>query len=51
MADALTFCNQNETIETRVFIRMIHVDQFFDCMNARTKLKGKLRKDKRLTIH
>ena len=47
MADALTFYDQDETTETRVFIRMI--DQFFDCMNVRSKLEGKLRrKDQRL---
>ena len=47
MADALTFYDQDETTETRVFIRM--VDQFFDCMNVRSKLEGKLRrKDQRL---
>ena len=46
MADALTFYDQDETTETRVFIRMI--DQFFDCMNVRSKLEGKLRrKDQR----
>ena len=47
MADALTFYDQDETTETRVFIRMI--DQFFDCMNVRSKLEGKFRrKDQRL---
>lgn len=48
MADALTFYDQDETTETRVFIRMI--DQFFDCMNViRSKLEGKVRrKDQRL---
>ena len=47
MADALTFYDQDETTETRVFIRMI--DQFFDCLNVRSKLEGKLRrKDQRV---
>ena len=47
MADALTFYDQDETTETRVFIRMI--DKFFDCMNVRSKLEGKFRrKDQRL---
>ena len=47
MADALTFYDQDETMETRVFIQMI--DQFFDRMNVRSKLEVKLRrKDQRL---
>ena len=47
VADALTFYDSDETTETRVFIRL--VDQFFDCLNVRSKLEGKLkRKDARL---
>ena len=38
VADALTFHNDDETTETRVFIR--HVDDFFDCLNVRSNLDG-----------
>ena len=47
LVDALAFYYQDETTETRVFIRMIY--QFFDCMNMRSELEGKFkRKDMRL---
>lgn len=38
VADALTFYNDDETTETRVFIR--HIDNFFDCLNVRSHLEG-----------
>ena len=47
MADALAFYDQDETMETRVFIHMI--DQFFDCMNV-SKLEGKHRRSK-IALH
>ncbi len=47
VADALTFYNDNETTETRIFIRL--VDEFFDCLNVKNRLEGKLkRKNARL---
>lgn len=47
VADALTFYDNEETTETRTFLRMI--DQLFDCLNVRSKLEGKLkRKESRL---
>ena len=47
MADALTYANDDATIETRVFIRLI--DTFFDCLNVRSHLEGfKKRKQSRL---
>ena len=38
MADALTFHDDDETTETRVFNR--HVDCFFDCLNVRNHEEG-----------
>lgn len=38
MADALTFHDEDETTETRVFIR--HMDNFFDCLNVRNHEEG-----------
>lgn len=50
MADALTFFNDEETTETRYFIRLF--DEFFDCMNVKNKLEGILkRKDARLAYY
>ena len=50
VADALTFDDNDETTETRCFIRL--VDQFFDCLNVRNKLEGKLkRKEARLPYY
>lgn len=47
MADALTFLNDDETTETRLFIRLF--DEFFDCLNVTSKLEGVVkRKDARL---
>ena len=38
MADALTYYDEDETTETRVFIR--HMDSFFDCLNVRSHEEG-----------
>ena len=38
VADALTFEDDDETTETRVFIR--HIDRFFDCLNVRNTVEG-----------
>lgn len=47
MADALTTLNDEGTTETRLFVRLF--DQFFDCLNVKSKLEGVLkRKDYRL---
>ena len=46
MADALTYQDDDETTETRVFVRMI--DKFFDCLNVKSHLEAvKKRKDNR----
>lgn len=46
VADALTFYNEEDTMETRVFIR--HMDYFFDCLNVRNDTEGiKKRKPQR----
>ena len=42
VADALTFEDRDETVETRQFIR--HMDMFFDCLNVRNPIEGKLRR-------
>ena len=39
VADALTFYGQDETTETRVFLRMM--DECFDCLNVRNCTEGK----------
>lgn len=50
VADALTYFNDEETTETRLFIRLF--DEFFDCLNVTNKLEGKLkRKDARLAYY
>lgn len=50
MADALTFFNDDETTESRLFIR--HFDEFFDCLNVTNKLDGVIRrKDARLAYY
>ncbi len=36
----MTFYDQDETTETRLFIRMM--DKFFDCLNVRARLEGML---------
>ena len=47
VADALTNLNDEKTTEPRLFIRLF--DQFFDCLNVKSKLEGVLkRKDSRL---
>ena len=38
VADALTYEDRDETVETRQFIRLM--DMFFDCLNVRNPLKG-----------
>ena len=40
VASALQFVNEENTRETRKFIRMI--DQFFDALNVKNPLEGKL---------
>ena len=42
IADALTFEDHDNTIETRQFIRMM--DMFFDCLNVRNTIDGKLKR-------
>lgn len=42
VADALTYEDNNETTETRVFIRL--VDEFFDCLNGRNVLEGTMKR-------
>ena len=47
VADSLTFFNDEDTTETRLFIRLF--DKFFDCLNVKSKFEGVLkRKDSRL---
>lgn len=47
VADALSHFNDEETTETRLFIRLF--DEFFDCLNVKRKMEGILkRKDSRL---
>ena len=47
VADALTYYDKPDTIQTRLFIRLF--DQFFDCLKVTNKLEGVLkRKDLRL---
>ena len=38
VADALTYYNDESTIETRTFIRLI--DSFFDCLNVKSQQEG-----------
>ncbi len=50
VANALTFFNDDDTTETRLFIRLF--DEFFDCLNVTNKLEGILkRKDARLAYY
>ena len=42
VADALTYEDRDETVETRQFIRLM--DMFFDCLNVRNPIEGKLRR-------
>ena len=42
VADALTYDNNDDTTETRLFIRLI--DEFFDCLNVKSVLEGTLRR-------
>ena len=50
VADALTYLNNEETTETRHFIRLF--DEFFDCLNVTSKLEGILkRKEARLAYY
>ena len=42
VADALTFEDRDDTIETRQFIRMM--DMFFDCLNVRNTVDGKVKR-------
>lgn len=42
VADALTYFNDDETTETRKFIRFI--DEFFDCLNVTSKMEGILKR-------
>ena len=50
VADGLTYLNNDETRETRLFIRMF--DRFFDCLNVMSKFEGVLkRKDSRLPYY
>ena len=42
VASALQFTNNERTKETRKFIRMI--DTFFDCLNVKSPLEGKLKR-------
>ena len=38
MADALTFLDEDHTIQTRLFIRLF--DEFFDCLNVTNNKEG-----------
>ena len=50
VANALSYFNDDETTETRLFIRLF--DEFFDCLNVTNKLEGTLkRKDARLPYY
>jgi len=42
VADALTFEDCDETVETRQFVRLM--DMFFDCLNVQNPIGGKLRR-------
>jgi len=42
VADALTYEDRDETVETRQFVRLM--DMFFDCLNVRNPIEGKLRR-------
>ena len=42
VADALTFEDCDETVETRQYIRLL--DMFFDCLNVQNPTEGKLRR-------
>ena len=50
VADALTYEDNDDTTETRLFIRLF--DEFFDCLNVKSVLEGTLkRKPARLPYH